>query len=370
MSKEFYPERLSWIRKKRGLTKSAIAKAIDVDLRSISAYEAGEFEPTEKKINDLSAVLEVLPSFFSNGLLEGPNPEQVSFRSFSKLSASKRDMALGSAAIAFLLSEWFDEKFNLPEPNIPDLRDIQDPEQAALTLRYEWGLGERPISNLVHLLESKGVRIFTLALKISDVDACCTWHNELPFIFQNTMKSNARRRFDIAHELGHLVMHRHGEYDVKASEKEADDFASAFLMPRSGFASTAPRLPDLKNIIINKKNWGVSVAAYTVRLYKLKLISEWQYRTLFKQISYRGYRKKEPYDHPKEMSQIADFTLKELRKDGISLYDIANSIGVSTKDITDLLFDIAIFGLDGDSSINRINNVTNQHLRLAIDNTN
>lgn len=275
-------------------------------------------------------------------------------------------MALGSAAVAFALCEWISKKFELPKVNIPDLRDIGSPEDAAFELRYSWGLGEKPISNMVHLLESKGVRVFTLALDVADVDACCTWNNSEPFVFLNTLKSSARRRFDAAHELGHLVLHRHGHFDGKNAEQEADEFASAFLMPRDGIRSTAPRLPSLNNIIPNKSRWGASVAAYIVRLHRLGLISDWHYRTLFKQISQRGYRKNEPYDHPVENSKLAEIVLGELRKEGVSISTIAEELGIAVEDINDLLFGLATIGIDGGGATSRKNTPA---IHLAIDNT-
>lgn len=363
----FFPERLTWIRKKRGLTKSALAKLLGIDLRSMSAYEAGEYEPNQDKTTKLHIALNVKPGFFSAGPLEGPEAEQVSFRALSKLTAAKRDMALGSAAIAFSFCDWMNEKYHLPKVDIPDIREINDPEQAAISLRYKWGLGERPVSNMVHLLESKGVRVFSLALDIEEVDACCTWHNDIPFVFLNTKKSNARRRFDAAHELGHLVLHKHGAYEGRVTEREADRFASAFLMPRGGFSATAPRLPNLKNIIENKKKWGVSVAAYIVRLHRLELVSDWQYQSLFRHISKLGYRKREPYDHKTELSKMAELLLGELRKEGIGIGEVADILLVSSEDISDLLFNLAIFEVKrnlGSLAAPRSNN----HLKLIVDN--
>lgn len=364
----FSPERLAWIRKKRGLNKSNLAVSLGVDLRSISGYESGEYVPSSDNINKLANLLNVDSKFFFLGDLPGPSSDQVSFRSFSKLSAAKRDMALGSAAIAFALYEWLSKRFELPEPAIPEMRDAGSPEEAATELRYMWGLGEKPISNIVHLLESKGVRIYSLALDIADVDACCTWHNSVPFIFLNTKKSNARRRFDAAHELGHLVLHRHGVFGGKDIEREADEFASAFLMPRDGIRSTAPRLPNLANVIPNKSRWGVSVGAYVVRLHRLKLISDWHYRTLYKQISHRGFRKSEPHDHVPETSKLSELILQELRSDGMSIADVADEIGVSLQDISDLLFGIAIIGIDGSKNSAKVEK-SRSHIRVAVDNT-
>lgn len=363
----FFPERLEWMRKKRGLNKTTLSAAVGVDLRSISAYEAGEFAPGSDTLQRLGTVLGVSPGFFSMGSLPGPDSSQASFRAISKLSATKRDMALANGAIAFALSSWLESKFTLPNPQIPDLRN-DGPEEAAIALRYMWGLGEKPVSNMVHLLESKGVRVFSLALDISDVDAFCTWKDDIPFVFLNTKKSNARRRFDAAHELGHLILHKHGEY-TKNTESEADSFASAFLMPRNGFSATAPRLADLKNIIEHKARWGVSVAAYVFRLHKLGLIGDWHYRTLFQQISQRGYRSTEPFDHKKEMSKLIGLVLDELRQQKIYPADIAKQIGVSDRDLGDLLFDLAIFGIHGDTKRNEQDPTRRAQLSIVVDNT-
>jgi Zn-dependent peptidase ImmA (M78 family)/DNA-binding XRE family transcriptional regulator len=355
------------MRKKRGLTKTALAQAVGVDLRSISAYEAGEFPPGNDTLQLLAKTLTVRENFFYLGDLAGPEAEQVSFRAVSKLSAVKRDMARGIAAIAFAFCKWLESHFELPMVSIPDLRE-EGPEQAAVSLRYMWGLAEKPVSNMVHLLESKGVRVFSLALDISDVDALCTWRDDIPYVFLNTKKSNARRRFDAAHELGHLVLHRHGEYDGRVTEQEADEFASAFLMPRAGFIASAPRLPDLKNILAHKSHWGVSLAAYIVRLHRVGLISDWHYRTLFQQISQRGYRKSEPSDHKQELSKLFQMLFLELKRDGISVHDIAESMGVYASDLNDLLFNLAIVGVEG-SGHGGGSQDRNPDLRLVIDNT-
>lgn len=363
----FYPERLEWIRKKRGLNKTALASAIDVDLRSVSAYEAGEYAPAPDTMRKLASTLRVRTDFFGLGPLPGPEADQVSFRAVSKLSATKRDMALANGAIAFAFADWLDKRFTLPSPDVPDLRQ-DGPEQAAMALRYMWGLGEKPVSNMVHLLESKGVRVFSLSLDITEVDAFCTWKDDVPFIFLNTKKSNARSRFDAAHELAHLVLHRHGDYD-RSLETEADEFASAFLMPRNGFNATAPRLPDLRNIIDSKSRWGVSVGAYTVRLHRLGLIGDWHYRTLFQQISQRGYRKSEPYDNQREMSRLISLLLDDLRDQNITPSDIAAEMGVDDRDLKDLLFDLAIFGIDGNRTAAPSSTPQRGKLSIAVDNT-
>ncbi len=298
-----------------------------------------------------------------------PEPEQVSFRAISKLTASKRDMALATSSIAFSFSNWLEQAYNLPVFDVPDLRDISDPTEAAQILRNEWGQGNQPISNMIHLLESKGVKVFSLALDMLEVDAFCTWRNETPFVFLNTKKSNARRRFDAAHELAHLVLHRHGNYSGRETEREADQFASAFLMPRDGVIPTKPRLLDINNSIKAKQEWGVSLAAYVVRMHSLEQITEWQYRSLFKQLSQRGYRKKEPYDHQKEQSKLLEFVLNDLRSENISLAKISNELQVGENDLIELCFDLVTIGLPSNPSPKLNNKNIKNHISIVVDNT-
>jgi hypothetical protein len=123
----------------------------------------------------------------------------------------------------------------MPSPDLPELRS-EDPGSAAASIRRHWGLGFRPIPNLIRLMESKGVRVFTLS-EGKNVDAFSFWRDGTPFIFLNTLKSAERSRFDAAHELGHLLMHSHGYPEGREVEKEADSFASHLLMPREDVLS-------------------------------------------------------------------------------------------------------------------------------------
>ena len=162
--------------------------------------------------------------------MEVLTPEGVSFRSMSKMTAKQRDAAIAAGSIAYLLTDWVDREFDLPETDIPDFGGAE-PEVAAQSLRQYWGLGELPIKNIIHQLESKGVRVFSLAENCMEVDAYSVWRGRRPFIFLNTGKSGEHRRFDAAHELAHLVLHRHAAPNGHEAEKDAQAFAGAFLMP-------------------------------------------------------------------------------------------------------------------------------------------
>lgn len=231
---------------------------------------------------------------------------------------------------------------------MPTLGPGVDPEAAAQVVRAEWGLGEKPAPNMIHLLEAHGVRVFSLAQECRQVDAFSFSHSAQPFVFLNTQKSGEHSRFDAAHELGHLVLHWHHELPQgRQAEREANRFASAFLLPAASLVSAAPRYPTLKDLIAIKRPWKVSVAALTHRLYTLGAMSEWQYRSLFVELSRRGYRTKEPSPINRETSQILNKVFGTLRKEGIAKADIAGQLNLHAKDLDALVFGLAMLPMGG-----------------------
>ncbi len=244
-------------------------------------------------------------------------------------------------------SYWLDKKFDLPKTDIPDLRDYE-PEAAANTLREIWALGELPISNMVHLLESKGARVFSLEEKTLDMDAYSFWMNNKPYIFINTRKTVERSRFDAAHELGHLVLHKHGSPLGREIEAEAHRFATAFLMPKGSVIAKAPRFPSLGVFIGLKPYWRVSTSALIRRMSDLGLISEWHYRNLLIELSSKWGRQSEPNPiEQRETSKLLPMIFKALKEDGISKEDVANDLSVFVDDIDTLLFNLTLIGVNG-----------------------
>lgn len=344
----FNPSRLSWARRRRGMTKTRLAAAVGVDLRSVSAYETGEFSPDPERLDRIAHVLKFPGGFFLGDDLEQPAVDTASFRSLSKMTAGQRDTALGSGAIALLLNEWIEARFTVPGPDIPDLGRDASPEGAAEAVRRAWGLGELPVKNMVHVLEAKGVRVYSLALDAVEADAFSMWREHRPFIFLNTLKSGEHGRFDAAHELGHLVLHRHAAPSGQQAEQDANSFASAFLMPAASVRAHAPRFATIDQLMRLKKIWNVSLAAMTYRLHKLGLLSDWHYRKLYIEISSRGYRRSEPDGGPREVSQVLQKVFNALREEGVTKYDIAAALHVHPEDVDELVFGLALTAREGD----------------------
>jgi Zn-dependent peptidase ImmA (M78 family)/DNA-binding XRE family transcriptional regulator len=341
----FNPSRLEFARTRRGWTKARLAKELGLQVRSVQGYESGEYAPEPEKLAAICDLLRFPAEFFSGDDLPSIEPDTASFRSMSKMSATLRNVALGAGVTAFILNGWIEERFRLPDADIPDLSDLS-PEDAAATLRRMWGLGEAPIGNLVHLLESKGIRVYSLAIEAREVDAFSVWHRERPFVFLNTIKSAEHSRFDAAHELGHLVRDRHsmlhGEAHSPNMEREANAFASAFLMPKASVLARRVGLLTMEKLIQLKQNWGVSLAALAFRMNQLGLFSEWAYRNLCIQIAKNGYRTSEPNPMRPEVSQILRKVFDALRADGVTRGTLAHELHVPKEDIDNLTFGLAL----------------------------
>lgn len=307
----------------------------------IYKYEADQAVPSPERAVDLASAVGYPVDFFFSGPVDEPNAETASFRSMSHMLAGNRDAALAAGSLAFLVGDWIERLFELPEPDLYDLSSEQSPQSAARALREQWGLGERPIKNLVHLLESRGVRVFSLVEQTRSVDAFSMWRNDTPYIFLNTIKSAEHNRHDAGHELGHLVLHRHGGPKGRAVENEANQFASAFLMPDADVRATMPITYDIRQILSKKLRWRVSAFALVYRLNKLNLISKWQYRQFCIQLSQRGYRTSEPGGIEREKSAVWEKVFHVMRREHMTKNDIARDLHVPVSEIDKLVFGLA-----------------------------
>jgi len=343
----FTPSRLTLARERRRLSKKGLAEALSVTPHTVLRYESGDIVPIDDVVLRMVSVLSFPREFFFKPDIDGPNPASASFRSMSAMSAKERDAALAAGTLAFEFSDWVDQQFDLPEPSLVDLAG-DSPEVAARALREEWGLGERPIKNVVHLLESKGVRLFSIAENTLAVDAFSVWRGDRPLVFLNTIKSAERSRHDAAHELGHLVLHKHGGPQGRGVEEEADQFASSFLMPEEDVRAALPRVHALAQLLEAKKRWGVSLMSLVVRLNRLRILTDWQYRMFCIEASERGYRKKEPMEMPRERSVVWEKVLTALWSERITKDEIAKILCIPPNEIENLLF-----GLMGDREAER-----------------
>jgi len=340
----FNPQRLSLARKRRRLSSKGFAELIGMSPVTVTRLEKASNEPESETVDLIAKKLGFPREFFFGDDIDDLAKDAASFRSLTSMTARERDAALASGSLAYLLSDYISAEFNLPEPKLIDLSHERDPATAAQTLRQVWALGEQPISNMIKLLESKGVRVFSLAENTKNVDAFSCWRNDIPYVFLNTFKSAERSRLDASHELGHLVLHKHGgPRQGRDAEAEANNFASSFLMPKADVRSRIPFVRTLNDLVTAQKRWGVSTGALAYRLHKLGILTDWQYRMFCIQINQRGYRTQEPNGLPREESVVWKMVFTALWNDKISKNQIASELHLPADELENL-----IFGLTGD----------------------
>ena len=229
------------------------------------------------------------------------------------------------------------EFVELPKPNVPSF-DIGDPltltdsevESAATSVRRYWGLGDGVISDLVLLLENNGIVVSYGSLWTEHLDAFSEWAVGTPYIFAGSDKmSAARSRFDLAHELAHLVLHRAVTREMLADreafkqlERQAHDFAGAFLLPSDAFRD-AFYVPSLEVLRAMKPVWRVSIQAMLKRAERLALLSDTAKISLWRSLARRGWRSVEPLDR-----ELAPEQPRLLRRG----FELVVQSGVQSKD--------------------------------------
>lgn len=183
---------------------------------------------------------------------------------------------------------------------------------------------------MVHLCESRGIPVYGLTSIAKDVDAFSVWDGPQPIIFISRKKPPENSRFDIAHELGHLVLHHNTKVDKNAQqEKEADAFASDFLIPQAALKAYLPKLPNLAEIFEFKATYKVSALATVVSLHRAGILSDATYKRRCAALNQRGHKVGEPNGMPHfERSRIFDHIFNKDNPKFQSRKDLAHELGL------------------------------------------
>ncbi|WP_301122678.1 helix-turn-helix domain-containing protein [Mycolicibacterium fortuitum] len=285
------PERIGIARMRRGLTKVELAQRLSVTARTVTKYES-EGAPGSVGAA-LAAALDFPESYFVRGDVPALCASEVSFRAARRATARQREAAVAAGVAGMEIDQWITRRFVLPTLDLP-IFDGQGPKTAAAALRSMWGLGTKPLPNLVQLCESRGIRVYTLPPFADVVDAYSVWRNDVPFVFLARRKTPERIRFDLAHELGHLVLHSAEPAETAAHEREADVFASEFLIPEDSLAEYMRFNPSVDELLRVKNHFKVSAMAMAYATYHGSRMGEWVYRHTCMTLSQQGFRSGEP----------------------------------------------------------------------------
>lgn len=307
----FNGQNLKLARLYNGLTINELAKKINISSQAESQYELGKITPQFENIIKLSKTLNFPSSFFFQKSIDSVKTGSSYFRSLMKTSKKYRDEQITKIKFLAELYTVLSEYIEFPLADLPENEeDAKEPEIAAQKLREYWKLGDKPIKNMITLLESKGLIITSFETSTNDIDAFSQYfeiNGQSIYIiaFSNNKNSAARINFDLAHELGHIMLHEWSEdnenitrEEFKQHEKEANAFASAFLLPKERFTSDLKFMPSEYGLYIElKKKWHVSIAAMLHRACDLEIISQNQYQYNLRIMNSKNERVNEPLDN-------------------------------------------------------------------------
>lgn len=321
------PYRIKQARVSRGLSMVELSELVSVSKQAISQYEMGKNAPSKAILNSIAMVLRYPISFFYKPV---PVNENASSAVFFRSRKTARVKALSAARekieIFREINDYLEQYVDFPILNLPKITyedeginpiDNEQIEQYALILREYWGLGKGPIDNLISIVQKNGIMVSKMQLRLNKLDAFSVWFDNKPFIFLSSDKdTNVRIRFDIAHELGHLLMHAdyYSEEDLKNSaiheklENEADRFAGAFLLPKESFSKDVFST-SIDHFIQMKAKWMVSIGCMIYRCDTLGILSSNQIKYLKDQMTTRVYWRREPLD--REMPVEKPFAHKQ-----------------------------------------------------------
>lgn len=317
LERSFNGTRLKEGRVYRGLTLTDLADNLNVSKQMISKYENGKSTPSFEVIMKMCNILNFPKDYFYEESINVKTGNTY-FRSLLTSSKREREMQYDRIKYVTIIRVLLEEFVDFPSLDLPSMieDDCNDIEKSAEKLRDYWGIGRKPIRDMVYLLETKGFVISTSTLPNKNIDAfgCLQTIGNKDYysiVLSDNKKSFYRRQFDVSHELAHIILHDPylnindlSKEEFKQIEQEANDFASAFLMPRDEFLNDVLIHPtDLMHYKSLKKKWGVSIGAMVMRAYKLGVINNATYQYLQRNISQKGWRTKEPFDDIKEINQ-------------------------------------------------------------------
>lgn len=337
---KFEPQRLKLARQMYDdLSKAALAEMLNISPSTVTKWEDGTHNPQGEALTSIADAFQIPAHWFLRPMPNYGEPlflNRANKRVFKAPCARSNAMLCNLAEVHALADEWV----GFPKVDLPESLSRQEAlaldndriQEITEHLRQHWGLGISPISNLVRRIERAGIVVAQFEIGYEGMDGTSAWINNKPYIFIALDKNNYyRSRFDLAHELGHLIMHRNLTHEDKKAmfdklEDQAQYFASCLLFPIQAFTAEVGYRVSIDSLMVLKKRWGMSIAAMIYKARTLKMISEEMYTKLWRSYNYRGYKKSEPYDTetPVEQTTLLKNTIQLLLDQGG--FDKANII--------------------------------------------
>jgi Zn-dependent peptidase ImmA (M78 family)/DNA-binding XRE family transcriptional regulator len=297
-----------------GLSQERLAEMLGISRATLSAIENGHVAADSGKLLDAAKLLgcpvaeffrieeEKLALLYRAALEEAAPPAiRSAFENYCK-GYRELEEIVGVA------------DSQLPPPDYSsspgmENRPDQFAEQVAASERQRLGLGDRdPIVNVFQLLEEQGVRIFRHSLEHANVFGISAFSLRYgPCIMLNAANTVERQIFSLAHEYGHLLMHRRLYQSAEPAsgldkkhpmEIMANQFAANFLVPAAGLREVfgrdvGQRDIGFQDLVFLKRYFKVSALVVLRRLLDINLIQKERAEELNAELEKRTPEKKE-----------------------------------------------------------------------------
>lgn len=335
MAESFVGHNLRIARVFRGWTQEQLAAEVEVSQAYINKLETGSSQPSTLMLGILAQVLNFEPGWFVAPLVDEFREAEVHFRRRKTAPARSRSHAIAHGTLFCKVLSRLNDEVNLPKPVLPQIpfNSLSEAEAAADATRRTLGLpADAPIANLVRLVESAGVVVAHFEGESEKLDAFSRGGVHKIAVLNTQKGSTSRTRFDLGHEIGHLVGHPDRETGDSETEQQANRFASAFLLPRGGFLREFPRTTRLNWDLVwsLKRRWRVSAAAIVHRAHSLKLLDAREYRSANIYLRKRGYHLGEPWEPDEEHATVVRDAIRLVTGGSKSSFErLARNVGMS-----------------------------------------
>ncbi len=305
-------------RQARGLSQGELCDKVGIKQSHLSKIENGLLKPSDEMVKSFSDVLKFPISYFQQSdriygmpLSVHPNPMyrkkcNVKDRELDIINAENNHRIM---TISRLMRS-IDFKSELPLPQLDIDQYNGDASKIADLVRRTWRIPRGPIHNLTEYIERAGILVIWCDFNDTAIDGMTlsVYNKCVPTsILLNHSQPADRMRFSLAHELGHIVMHSVPNPEF---EKQANEFASALLMPSSDIKSDFGSRVTLMRLAMLKPIWKVSMQALLMRAKSIGIIDQYQSAYLWRQINAKNLRKEEPVLFPHEIPSVFPKILK------------------------------------------------------------
>ena len=313
----FYGENLQVVRMLHGLSRKELGERLNVSEQSIWQFEKQMTEPSFENILQLGEILQVKTAFFFEEfrISKTFSENNVAYRKEDVSSRKKTNSEVVYLNVVSEVIDYLESFLNVPPNTLITLRErvgeylfgeLTNEKIELISSVARDFLDIQPHNtNLLLSLEKSGIHVLEKNVG-GKADAYSAWSTkEVPVIVLGIKKSAVRRNFDLAHELGHLLLHPHIDFltleknERQQTEREADYFASCFLLPSQMVSKDFKEIKKIshpESYIPLKSKYNVSIQALEMRAYKLGFLTPKQHSYFYRQISIKDYKVEEPLD--------------------------------------------------------------------------